>query len=83
MPSRPFLPARIARVPSGAEARAYDLVPALADKKANDRYKVLMARFGIHSRYAGTICVDNNALVKTRRENLVQSGSGSPEQWAC
>ncbi len=96
VPSRPFLPARVAQVPSGAsattrprltdgerrlleeieavltEARAYDLAQALAGHKANDRYKVLVARYGIHSRYAGTICVDNNALVKTRRENLVQ-----------
>lgn len=52
------------------QARAADLVAAQRGEKANDRYKVLTARFGIHSRYAGTICVVNDAALKAAKELL-------------
>ena len=39
---------------------------------ANDRYKLLCTRFGIQSRYAGTICVDNDAAVKAASEHQWQ-----------
>lgn len=51
-------------------ARAWDLPAAQRREKANDRSKALAERFGIPSRYAGTICVDNDAAVKAAKEHL-------------
>ncbi|HET8603883.1 MAG TPA: hypothetical protein VFM09_08155, partial [Marmoricola sp.] len=51
-------------------ARNSDLAAARRGEKANERYKVLVSRFGIHSRYAGTICVDNDAATKAAKEHL-------------
>lgn len=51
-------------------ARNTDLAAARHGEKANDRYKALVHRFGIHSRYAGTICVDNDAATKAAKEHL-------------
>lgn len=57
-------------------ARNTDLSAARRGEKANDRYKVLVARFGIHSRYAGTICVDNDAATKAAKEHLWRRRAG-------
>lgn len=57
-------------------ARNTDLAAARRGEKANDRYKVLVAQFGIHSRYAGTICVDNDAAVKAAKEHLWRHRAG-------
>ncbi|MGZ8744104.1 MAG: hypothetical protein ACXWXO_14395, partial [Nocardioides sp.] len=51
-------------------ARNTDLAAARRGEKANDRYKVLVEQFGIHSRYAGTICVDNDAATMAAKEHL-------------
>jgi IS605 OrfB family transposase len=51
-------------------ARAADLAAAQRREAANDRQKALSARFGIHSRYAGSICVDNDASVRAAKEQL-------------
>jgi IS605 OrfB family transposase len=51
-------------------ARNTDLSAARGGEKANARYKILVAQFGIHSRYAGTICVDNDAATKAAKEHL-------------
>jgi IS605 OrfB family transposase len=51
-------------------ARAADLTAAQRQEPANDRQKALSARFGIHSRYAGSICVDNDAAVRAAKEQL-------------
>jgi IS605 OrfB family transposase len=53
-------------------ARAADLAAAQRREPANDRVKALVARFGIHSRYAGSICVDNDAAVRAAKEQLWQ-----------
>lgn len=53
-----------------SRARAADLAAAQRRERANDRQKALSARFGIHSRYAGSICVDNDAAVRAAREQL-------------
>jgi hypothetical protein len=53
-----------------SRARAADLAAAQRRERANDRQKALSARFGIHSRYAGSICVDNDATVRAAREQL-------------
>ena len=53
-----------------SRARAADLSAAQRRKRANDRQKALSARFGIHSRYAGSICVDNDAAVRAAKEQL-------------
>jgi hypothetical protein len=45
-------------------ARNHDLRAARRGEPANERYKVLCKEFGIHSRYAGTICLDNDAATK-------------------
>ena len=52
-------------------ARNTDLAAARRGEKANDRYKILVERFGIQSRYAGTICVDNDAATKAAKEHLL------------
>lgn len=57
-------------------ARHADLAAARRGEKANDRYKVLVADFGIHSRYAGTICVDNDAATKAAKEHLWRHRAG-------
>jgi IS605 OrfB family transposase len=57
-------------------ARNADLAAARRGEKANDRYKVLVARFGINSRYAGTICVDNDAATQAAREHLWRHRAG-------
>lgn len=57
-------------------ARNSDLAAARRGGKANDRYKVLVERFGIHSRYAGTICVDNDAATKAVKEHLWRHRAG-------
>lgn len=57
-------------------ARNTDLSAARRGEKANDRYKVLVAQFGIHSRYAGTICVDNDAATKAAKEHLWRHRAG-------
>jgi IS605 OrfB family transposase len=57
-------------------ARNADLAAARCGDKANDRYKVLVAEFGIHSRYAGTICVDNDAATKAAKEHLWRHRAG-------
>ena len=64
-------------------ARNTDLAAARRGEKANDRYKVLVAAFGIHSRYAGTICVDNDAATKAAKSGGPRGrrrgrGSGAP-----
>ncbi|MDK3257748.1 hypothetical protein [Blastococcus capsensis] len=53
-----------------SRARATDLASAQRRDRANDRQKELSARFGIHSRYAGSICVDNDAAVRAAKEQL-------------
>jgi hypothetical protein len=53
-----------------SRARAADLAAAQRRERANDRQKTLSARFGIHSRYAGSICVDNDAAVRAAKEHL-------------
>ena len=53
-----------------SRARAWDLPSAQRREKANDRVKNLVATFGINSRYAGTICIDNDAAVAATRELL-------------
>ena len=53
-----------------SEARAFDLSAAVAGEKANDRYNRINARFGTHSRYSGSICADNDALVKAHVDAL-------------
>jgi IS605 OrfB family transposase len=58
------------------KARNTDLAAARRGGKANDRYKVLVAEFGIHSRYAGTICVDNDAATKAAKEHLWRHRAG-------
>jgi hypothetical protein len=45
-------------------------VGAQQRERANDRQKALSLRFGIHSRYAGSICVDNDAAVRAVKEQL-------------
>jgi IS605 OrfB family transposase len=57
-------------------ARNTDLAAARRGEKANDRYKVLVERFGIHSRYAGTICVDNDAATRAAKEHLWRHRAG-------
>jgi hypothetical protein len=57
-------------------ARNTDLAAARGGAKANDRSKVLGEQFGIHSRYAGTICVDNDAATKAAREHLWRHRAG-------
>ncbi|MBA8803948.1 IS605 OrfB family transposase [Nocardioides ginsengisegetis] len=51
-------------------ARNSDLAAARRGEKANHRYKALVEQFGIHSRYAGTICLDNDAATKAAKEHL-------------
>ena len=51
-------------------ARNADLAAARRGEQANDRRKTLVAEFGIHSRYAGTICLDNDAATKAAKEHL-------------
>ncbi|CCG01079.1 hypothetical protein [Blastococcus saxobsidens] len=53
-----------------SRARATDLAAAQRRERANDRQKALSARFGIHSRYAGSICVDNDAAARAVKEQL-------------
>lgn len=57
-------------------ARNTDLAAARRGEKVNDRYKVLVERFGVHSRYAGTICVDNDAATRAAREQLWRHRAG-------
>ena len=57
-------------------ARNTDLAAARRGEKANDRYKVLVEQFAIHSRYAGTICVDNDAATKAAKEHLWRHRAG-------
>lgn len=57
-------------------ARNADLTAARRGEKANDRYKVLVSEFGIQARYAGTICVDNDAATKAAKEHLWRHRSG-------
>ena len=57
-------------------ARNSDLAAARRGENANDRYKVLCDRFGIHSRYAGSICVDNDAATKAVKEHLWRHRAG-------
>jgi hypothetical protein len=52
------------------KARNHDLRAARRGEPANERYKLLCTEFGIHSRYAGTICVDNDAATKAAKEQL-------------
>lgn len=58
------------------QARNSDLAAARRGEKGNDRYKVLVERFGIHSRYAGTICVDNDAATKAAKALLWRHRAG-------
>jgi len=58
------------------EARNADLAAVRRGERANDRYKLLVERFGIHSRYAGTICVDNDAATKAAKEHLWRHRAG-------
>ncbi len=58
------------------QARNSDLAAARRGERANDRYKVLCERFGIHSRYAGTVCVDNDAATKAVKEHLWRHRTG-------
>jgi hypothetical protein len=51
-----------------SRARA-DLAAARRRERANDRQKALSARFGIHSRYAEGICVDNDAAVRAAKKS--------------
>ena len=54
-------------------AWAADLAAAHRWEQANERQQALSARFGIHSRYAGSICgdnVDNDAAVRAAKEQL-------------
>jgi IS605 OrfB family transposase len=53
-----------------SRARAADLGAAQRRERANDRQKALSARFGLHSRYAGSICVDNDSAVRAAMEQL-------------
>jgi hypothetical protein len=53
-----------------SRARAADLAAAQRQERANDRQKAIAARFGLHSRYAGSICVDNDAAVRAAKEQL-------------
>jgi hypothetical protein len=53
-----------------SRARAADLAAAQRQERANDRQKAIAARFGLHSRYAGSICVDNDAAVCAAKEQL-------------
>ena len=53
-----------------SRARAWDLPFAQRQDKANDRMKRLVAKFEITSRYAGSICVDNDAAVRAAKEHL-------------
>jgi IS605 OrfB family transposase len=55
-----------------SRARAADLAVAQRREPANDRQKALSVRFGLHSRYAGSICVDNDAAVRAAKEQLWQ-----------
>ena len=55
-----------------SRARASDVAAAQRREPANDRVKQLVARFGIHSRYEGSICVDNDAAVRAAKEQLWQ-----------
>ena len=77
-------------------ARNTDLAAARRGDDANDRYKVLVVQFGIHSRYAGTICVDNDAATKGAKEQLWRHRAGlrravatlakrtsAPPRWVC
>jgi hypothetical protein len=57
-------------------ARNTDLSAARRGEKVNDRYKILVEQFGIHSRYAGTICVDNDAATKAAKEHLWRHRAG-------
>jgi IS605 OrfB family transposase len=57
-------------------ARNVDLAAARRGEKSNDRYKVLVEQFGIHSRYAGTICIDNDAATKAAKEHLWRHRNG-------
>ena len=57
-------------------ARNTDLAAARTGETANDRYKVLVEQFGIHSRYAGTICVDNDAATRAAKEHLWRHRAG-------
>ncbi len=57
-------------------ARNTDLAAARRGEQTNDRYKVLVEQFGIHSRYAGTICLDNDAATKAAKENLWRHRAG-------
>ncbi len=57
-------------------ARNCDLAATRRGEKANDRYKVLVERFGIQARYAGTICVDNDAATKAAKEHLWRHRAG-------
>ena len=57
-------------------ARNTDLAAARRGEKANDRYKVLVAQLGIQARYAGTICVDNDAATKAAKEHLWRHRAG-------
>jgi IS605 OrfB family transposase len=57
-------------------ARNTDLAAAQRGEKANDRYKALVVQFGVHSRYAGTICVDNDAATKAAKEHLWRHRAG-------
>jgi IS605 OrfB family transposase len=53
-----------------SRARAADLAAAQRREPANDRQRRLSAGFGIRSRYAGSICVDNDAAVRAAKEQL-------------
>ena len=57
-------------------ARNSDLAAARRGEQANDRYKVLAEQSGIQARYAGTICVDNDAATKAAREHLWRHRAG-------
>ncbi|MBK5306120.1 MAG: hypothetical protein JJD92_05470 [Frankiaceae bacterium] len=53
-----------------AAARGCDLPAAVRGEAQNDRVKRLSARFGIQSRYAGSIVRANDAQVRLAREGL-------------
>ena len=57
-------------------ARNADLAAARRGEKANDRYKILVEDFAVHSRYAGTICVDNDAATKAAKDHLWRHRAG-------
>jgi hypothetical protein len=79
--SRSRLPTRVVAPPSGVSVgtrlrltgwERELLAAAQRREPANDRQKALSVRFGLHSRYAGSICVDNDAAVRAAKEQLWQ-----------